>query len=388
MSHRGGGPSSDPDRLLARVAAVALPEGAGNGRPVEIPERLWPQVFRGITRQRIIGLAVAGVRGGVLRLSRDHERRLFERHRNAMLLVVSLERRLLEVVDALQTAGAAAVALKGAAVAHTFYPNPSLRTYGDVDVLVRTDDWALACSALGDLGFRRILPEPRPRFDQRFGKGAAFVDPEGVEIDLHRTLALGAFGLWIDPAELFEGTSELRLGGKVLRRLDDTLSLLHVGVHASIGRPRPLLMPLRDVVQVAWAGEIDWDRLRALAERWRLSVPIGHALQTAAEVLEARIPEGAARLSSARSGRLERRVFTAYTTERAARGGIALSTLWGIRGLSGKAAYLRALLLPDREFLEARSGGRPGSYRSRWKTPLRWALQRLGGRKHQGVRPR
>jgi hypothetical protein len=371
VSHQGSGSSSNPDHLLARVAALELPEGAGGGRPVEIPERLWPEVFRGITRQRIIGLAVAGVRGGELRLSRDQELRLFERHRNAMLLVLSLERRLLEVVSALQTAGAAAVVLKGAALAHTFYPNPSLRTYGDVDVLVRTDDWAAACSSLGELGFRRILPEPRPRFDQRFGKGAAFADSEGVEIDLHRTLALGAFGLWIDPAELFEGTVELRLGGKVLRRLDDTLSLLHVGVHASIGRPRPLLMPLRDVVQVAWAGEINWDRLQALADRWKLSLPIGHSLQTAAEFLEVRVPEEAARLSSARSSRLERRVFKAYTTERAARGGIALSTLRGIRGLRAKAAYLRALL-----------------YRSRWKTPLRWALQRLGGRKRQGVRPR
>jgi hypothetical protein len=117
-------------------------------------------------------------------------------------------------------------------------------------------------------------------------------------------------------------------------------------------------------------------------------VPIGHALQTAAEVLGARIPEGAARLSSARSGRLERRVFTAYTTDRADRGGIALSTLWGIRGLSGKAAYLRALLVPDRQFLEARSAARPGSYRSRWKTPLRWALQRLGGSRRRAARRR
>jgi hypothetical protein len=302
--------------------------------------------------------------------------------------VVSLERRLVEFVGALQAMGVAAVVLKGPALAHTFYPNPSLRTYGDVDVLVRAEDWATACSALGELGFSRILPEPRPGFDQRFGKGAAFRDEEGIEIDLHRTLAMGAFGLWIEPAELFEGLADLRLGGTTFRRLDDTLSLLHVGVHASIGRPGPLLMPLRDVVQVAWAGEIDWDRLRALAARWRLSVPIGHALRTAAEVLEARIPEGAGQLSSARPGRLERRVFTAYTTKRATRGGIALSTLWGIRGLRAKAAYLRALLVPDRQFLEARSGGATASYRSRWKTPIRWVLHLIGGNRRQAARRR
>jgi hypothetical protein len=387
MSHPIDGSRSDPGRWVARVAALGLPDGAAGRDPFEIPERSWPQVLRGITRHRITGLAVAGVRAGMLRLSEAQERRLFERHRNATLLVVSLERRLLEFVGALEGGGAAAVVLKGAALAHTFYPNPSLRTYGDVDVLVRAEEWAPACSALAELGFRRILPEPRPGFDHRFGKGAAFRDSEGVEIDLHRTLALGAFGLWIDPAELFEGTAELRLGGKSLRRLDDTLSLLHVCVHASIGRPRPLLLPLRDVLQVAWTGEIDWDRLEAFAERWRLSVPMGHALRTAAEVLQARIPKEAARLCSVPPGRLERRVFAAYT-ERAGRGGIALSTLWGIRGLRGKAAYLRALLLPDRSFLEARSAGGPGSYRSRWKTPLGWARQRLGARRGQGARQR
>ena len=39
--------------------------------------------------------------------------------------------------------------------------------------------------------FGRESAEPRPGFDRRFGKGVCLVRPDGVQVDLHRTLAAG-----------------------------------------------------------------------------------------------------------------------------------------------------------------------------------------------------
>lgn len=377
---RSGTPSVSevsPSTELARsIAAVGLPGvDQADGR-LEVPVDRWPGVLDRLIHQRLTGIAVSGVKAGQLELHEQGRLELFDAHRRAMVLVVGLERKLLEITGALEKEGVDALALKGAAFAHTFYPSPTWRTYGDVDVLVRTDDWRTACGVLSSLGFRRLVPEPRPGFDERFGKGATHEDGDGYQVDLHRTLALGPFGLWLEPDGLFAGTAELAIGGRTLRRLDDTLSLLHACMHASLGRKEPLLMPLRDVLQITWSGRVDWAALEDHARRWRLSGPVSYALRTSSTTLHTRLPNEARSCATARVGYLERSVLTAYTSGRRDAGGTSLTTLVAIHGARARAAYLRALLFPDREFLAARTGG-SGSYRRRWHVPMAW-LRNLG----------
>jgi hypothetical protein len=361
--------------LARRTVRVGLP-GAEEPTALAVPEEAWRFALAELTAQRVTGLAVASLDRGLLRLRPEQAEELRAAHRLAMAAVVRLERLLLSVVGALEEAGVLAVVLKGAALARSFYPAPWWRAYGDLDVLVPTRDWDRACSVLGDLGLRRLRPEPRPGFDLRFGKGATFEDEGGLQVDLHRTLAQGPFGLWIRADELFEGVRGFPLADRTLLRLDDTLSLLHVCVHASVGRSAPLLMPLRDVLQVAWSGQVDWDRLEAAARRWRLVGPVGLAFRLASEALEVAPPDPAARLAAATVGLVERRALRAYTSERAWRGGPAVAALWAIPGLRQKGAYLRALLAPSRQFLEARAeSGGPGSRLGRLKVPIRWARQ-------------
>lgn len=60
-----------------------------------------------------------------------------------------------EVLDALAARGVEAIVLKGAALAHTLYPEPWLRTRSDTDLLVRAADRPAALAALERLGYRR-----------------------------------------------------------------------------------------------------------------------------------------------------------------------------------------------------------------------------------------
>jgi hypothetical protein len=56
-----------------------------------------------------------------------------------------------------------------------------------------------------------------------------------------------------------------------------------------------------------------------------------------------------------------------------ATGGVALGTVGAIRGLRAKARFVRALLLPSRQFLHARTGSaRSAAYFHRWAIPLDW----------------
>jgi Uncharacterised nucleotidyltransferase len=62
-----------------------------------------------------------------------------------------------ETAAAMRAAGADPVGLKDVALAIDVYPEPALRPMGDIDLLIRREDWDAAASALSQLGF---LPRP------------------------------------------------------------------------------------------------------------------------------------------------------------------------------------------------------------------------------------
>lgn len=367
------------DDLARAVAAFGLPNAPEPERAV-VSDEVWRSLLAQVRFQRITGLAVAAVQGGVLRARDDQRVELVDQHRNAMAWALAVERTLLSVAGELQMAGVPFVLLKGAGMAHALYPDPSWRAFGDADLLVRVRDWGRACAVFEQLGFPREIPEPRRGFDERFGKAAVFASASGVQVDLHRRLVLGPFGLWMDPEELFDRTVPVVIGGRAVSRLQDTELLLHACMHASLGSNPPLLVPLRDVLQVAWAGDVDWLRFGELTRRWRLRAVVGHAFRAASRTLRAQLPAHATEMLNYEPPPKERRLLEAYTTARRGHGGLALATLAAVPSIGAKVAYVRALLLPDREFLAARTGtnGAAVSYLRRWRVPAHWVRARRG----------
>jgi hypothetical protein len=126
-------------------------------------------------------------------------------------------RELIAVVDLLAAKGVESRILKGSAVAHLDYDHPGLRSFIDLDVLVRAGDIDRAVGVLSSASFRRTLPEPRPGFDRRFDKGMTLISPSGFELDLHRTFVLGPWGLRVNLDQLWDQGQEFRVGGRALR---------------------------------------------------------------------------------------------------------------------------------------------------------------------------
>lgn len=363
-------------RLARQIAGSGLTD---RDEEIEIPEELWPAVAARLRVQKLTGLAAAMAERGTLRLSPAQVGDLLEHQHDAMLRALDLERRLLQILAAFEAPGIESVVLKGPAVAHTMYPDPAWRPFGDLDLLVRARDWRAACALLPELGYRRVYPEPRPGFTERFGHTALHSSEDGAGVDLHRTLIGGAFGLWMDPDELFEHVSSFDLGGRRVLRLDDSALFLHACVHASLGYRPPLLLPLRDVAQIAVGARLDHERLGEWGRRWRLGVVYEHALEAVSRILGVRLGLAESHAyAAAPSGRRERRALEAYTTERRDRGAKALSSIRAIPGIRGKAAYVGALLFPSREFLASRPNGQGApSYWKRWAIPLRRLVRAL-----------
>ncbi len=343
-AHRRPEPTISTPGILSFVTAYGL----GPPGRVAVTSIRWPSLLEALTRWNLTGLAVAAARAGDLVITGPQEEELFARHRSAMIHVLELERTLLSLGRSLEAVGVRHTVLKGPALAHTMYPDPSWRPFSDLDLLVGVDDWPQAQELLAAAGFRRRLPEPRPGFDRRFGKAATHCNVEGLEVDLHRTLVLGPVGLWIAPGEMASHATRVELGGQTFERFDDTGLLLNACLHATLGWSPPLPIPLRDIGQILSMGLIDWDRFDDWVDRWQLRAVVRSSFAAAAGAFGQTLPERARAYEGIEPSPSEERVLRSYTTDRRRPASLAISTLRAIPGVRSKIAYAGGLLLPDR----------------------------------------
>jgi Uncharacterised nucleotidyltransferase len=361
---------------MSDIVALGLPD-APTPEPFAPDPVEWEALRVQIFVQRVTGLAVGSVESGWLRLDDDQREELLVHHRAAMTWSIYVEQKLVRLADLFDEAGIRFAVLKGASVAHTVYAEPCLRSFGDVDLLVPTSDYERACALLDSNGHVRQRPEPRPHFEVRFGKASVHKDPtDDIEVDLHRTLVLGPFGLWIDPQALLDRVIPFSLGGRQLPRLDDTGMFVNVAAHAALGWEVSRLTPLRDMAELAYFGEIDERVLDEWAQSWQVGAVLRHAANELERKLHVEISSRLQRIEHWTISPRERRLLRAYSSGRRA-SGTAVATLVAIPSLRAKIAYLWALTVPNRGFIRARAtGGSGGSYLRRWHFGWRTAGDR------------
>lgn len=353
--------------LARAVAAHGLP-GHGVPFPAGAPDgTAWAELVVSVKRQRLAGLLALAVADGAVEVDAARAEQVAALHRTAMVKAVVLERALLTTTDVLGHAGVDLRVLKGTAVAHLDYPDPAQRCFGDVDLLVRAEQFDAAIEALRAGGYERLFPEPRPGFQRRFGKGNCMVTPEHHEIDLHRTLAMGPFGLTIVLDDLWANGATFRLAGQDVPALAGEERFLHACFHASLGDPIPRLSVLRDVAQMLLTRPLDLDRVRRRSAAWRADAVIARAVALAGDAfaLQATEPLLAWARAYEPDGR-ERQAMAVYTDPHQTYAAKSFAALRAIPGLPAKAAYLRALAFPDRSYL----AGRHESRLHRWTRGL------------------
>jgi hypothetical protein len=343
--------------LIASVAAYGL-AGATCW-----PERepLDPLPFRLLLdqaeRERVLGHLTAGIEAGDLPASDAQHELALDRFEDALSTDVRLERLLVETSTELAAAGIDHRALKGPVVARSAYPDPSLRSFADVDLLVEASTFDDAVRLLtAHRGTARFL-EPRPGFTRRFGKGVCIETHDGMEVDLHRVFCSGPFGLAMDAADLFGDERWIDVGGVEVPCLEPNTQFLHACYHAALGGRRTRLTAHRDVAQLAERTDFDLQAAIEQAAKWRGRAVIAAAAGAAARTLRLSSVGPLLPWASAyEPDRFERMALRVHTDPYASYASQAAAGVWAVRGVRSRAAYLRALLLPSAGYLEERDG--------------------------------
>lgn len=361
------------DEAVVATAAFGLPGAVRRLPDSPLDEVTWRQYLGRVREQRVPGFLAAAVEQGAFPVTPSQAEDVQDEHLSSMLTVLLLERLLMETSEALSARGVEHRVLKGPALAHTLYPDPALRSFGDIDILVPSDAYDTAAAVLAEAGCRRMTPERRPGFDRRFSKGATFVTEDRFEIDLHRTLAMGPFGQTIQLGDLFATTTPFSLGGQQLHGLGGAERFLHGCFHAALGDIIARLVPQRDVAQMLLNDGLDVGRVRDLCAEWRAEAVVarGIALTWTTFAIADATPLSVW-ASQYRFDRQEQQALQVYTLEGRPRKNLA--AVRGVTGVRAKAAYLRALAFPERDFVRQRDHG----YLRRWRRGARTLL----GREH------
>jgi hypothetical protein len=332
------------------VAANGLPSNSHLGA---IELEIEPLVSE-CERERLIGLLARAVRDDVCIVTDDVRERIERVFRGWLTHALCVERLLIDATIALDRAGIDSRVLKGVALSHSAYPDPAVRVFGVVDVLVPGNQLRAAAQVLADR-FDAPAPPPELRrgFDDRFGK-EAMIKVGAVELDVHRTFVEGAYGLTVDLSELFAPPYRFPLGGHELDALPQPQRLLHACYAAAFGDWPPRLISLRDVAQLILKEQPHILDVLTMARRWQAEAVVASAIvATWTELsLTDRPPvvEWAFRYEPTRRERLllaahkgPARAFTRH-----------LAAVLVVSGTGDRLAYVRAITFPQREYLEAR----------------------------------
>lgn len=362
--------------LLAGVVRAVVEPDSGGGSPWAdpLPGPQWRQLRALADRHRVVGmLGHLAVRGRLAVTDAQFDDLVvdIERWVGHVLVVEDLA---VSAAAALEAAGVDVRIAKGVALAHTVYPRPEARVFADVDLFVAPTSIEVALEVLRDqLGAERALPELRPGFDRDFAKEVMLVTDGGFEVDLHRTLVPGAFGLLVPLDALYERRPTFQLAGRELATFETVHQVVYAAMSVALADVPVRYSALADLVLLVDRCGDDVAEVITTARHWGQAIVLARAV----ELVEHHLgvwPSDHPLVAWAGLYRPAPRERLLLASNLAA-GRTYLRQLAAVAVLDGvghRARYLRALVSPSDEYLAAR-GWQRGSHVTR-------AWRRLRGR--------
>ena len=270
-----------PPRLEPWLPALSDPAGPGEAPPRLPRDADWPLLFAEADRH---GVLPAVVRNCLCRadLARGAEAALIEVQeplirRTAFALV--LRGQLARIARRFAEGGVPFIVLKGPQFADRLYPDPALRPFTDLDLLLPKDALASARRCLQDIGYRACR-DPGGKYPGRYGEESwRLPDQPGGTVELHWNMVNSPplrRRLSVEYEDLAPADGET---------VTPSALLLMAVVHAAASNRFDRLHLLCDIVQAARdaAGPLDADWLRETAARTGSAFALATGLRLAGE---------------------------------------------------------------------------------------------------------
>ena len=203
-----------------------------------------------------------------------------------------LTSQLLALLDAFAAHGIVVVPLKGPVMAESLYDDPALRSSSDLDLLVRSQDVAVALRLLAQEGYTLGANMERLplRLLLRLNRELFFRRPRMADVDLQWETGPAHYPFRIKPEILWRSLGRTQMAGREVPCLSPEALLLFLCVHGT-KHMWSRLQWLGDIARLV-RKPLDWDVVLQLAEVARCMRPLLLGLLLAHELLDVTVPEG------------------------------------------------------------------------------------------------
>lgn len=189
---------------------------------------------------------------------------------------------LARLLDALASDETPVILLKGSALAPQIYPDPGLRPFGDLDLLVPEARIAKVVTLLQARGYAP-LPEMSSGFERKFSGQQAFSrgGPQPAQLDLHWHLFVIAYYRKRIPIDWFwHHTAQLEIDGETVCAFSPEAQLLHLCAHYTLHHHEERLVWLFDLASLVSKNreKLNWDEILEAINAFGLALPIQSAL--------------------------------------------------------------------------------------------------------------
>ncbi|MGQ0561472.1 MAG: nucleotidyltransferase domain-containing protein [Gemmatimonadota bacterium] len=254
---------------LELLLAAISPNVQARGAPADWPAVLRTAQFHRLTPLLLKQLAARFPDAPIVPELRAEIRTIAQRN---LLLFAHTAR----ASECLRAHGIDALALKGPVLAHQLHGDLSLRVCGDVDLLVRQEDFAQAARVLARSGYSAgsALDDAALRAHRRRQHDLAFAHRDGTLLELHGDLAQPHYSYRAPLGAWFEQAREVEVAGKRVKPLRPEHALVLAVVHGT----KHLWARLDLIADVSALSRmpLDWDE--ALTGLGRLGARRGGAV--------------------------------------------------------------------------------------------------------------
>jgi hypothetical protein len=279
---------------------------------------------------------------------------LLERQRAQNFLTLRLTAELFRLLELFAAKNVPALAIKGPVLAMQAYGDPAMRSYGDLDLLVRQRDIRCTTEEMLAFGYQAAVPLSAIDAGKIPGQYLFTKLDSSLLVELHNDFTLRYFPRRLPIENFFARQIRVRLDAHEVPALAVEDELVLICIHNAKHFWERLSWIADVAALVTRQTGIDWDRALKSAKAVRAEHLLNTGLRLAADLLHARLPESiSARVQSdATAAKLVKEIFRWLPAAGWAPPGLFDRAVFRLRmrgGLFAAPAYLLRLSLSPTE---------------------------------------
>jgi len=211
-----------------------------------------------------------------------------QRAQNFVTLRMTAE--LFRVLDQFASAGIGALVVKGPVLAVRAYGDPAMRSYGDLDLLVRQRDIRRATELMMEAGYDAAVPIAAIDAGKIPGQYLFSKRDSKLLVELHNDFTLRYFPRRLPLERLFDRQARVHVDSREVPALSVEDELVLICVHGAKHLWERLMWIADVAALVSRQVSLDWDRATSSAGEVGAERMLHTGLQLAATLLKLRLP--------------------------------------------------------------------------------------------------